>query len=105
MLSFLSQQIEGNTAGLQNLGAIIAGGMINLLFSFILFICMIVATHTCNSPWKENIDKHVSFGALIGAIQIGLGVVVFVYNSYAHENFIVNYQKIQTFMNVNDCLD
>jgi hypothetical protein len=55
------------------LGAIIAGGFINLMLSFILFICMIVAAHTCNrgttaDDWRENINKHLIFGALIGAI-------------------------------------
>jgi hypothetical protein len=110
-LTAVSDQIEGFTGGTKNLNAIIAGGLIILLLSVIVLLVMICPVLYCNPEnlekksfiWRKNINWYLSCGLVIGATQVGLGVMIVVSNSLADSNFNSANQKIQATTMVNGC--
>ena len=57
------------------------------------------------SQWRNHVNCYLAMGILMGLIQIGLGVLIFVYNDYANTFFGITDSKVQSMTYVNGCSD
>lgn len=106
MLSVVDDNIEKNAGGLTNLNAIVAGGFVALFIFLPLVIPMSICSSTLgNANPKTLVGCYAGLGGLLGAVWIGMGVMIIVYNMYADSFFAISEAKVKNMTYVNGCSD
>ena len=107
MISVVDDNIEKNAGGLTNLNAIVAGGFVALFIFLPLVIPMSICSCTLGNAnqGKKTVGCYAGLGGLLGAVWIGMGVMIIVYNMYADSFFAISEAKVKNLTYVNGCSD
>ena len=100
VLAVVSDNVERSAGGTTNLTAIVAGGFV-ALFIMVAMIAPMACNACCpiraSDPKSHAIIKLrfvVSLGGILGAVWMGMGVLIIVYNKYADNFFGISLAKI-----------
>ncbi len=99
MLSIVDDNIEKNAGGLTNLNAIVAGGFVALF----IFLPLVIPMSICQD--NKTVGCYAGLGGLLGAVWIGMGVMIIVYNMYADSFFAISEAKVKNMTYLNGCSD
>lgn len=98
MLAVVTDNVGRSAGGMENLNAIVAGGFVAIFISVALIIPMAVRACCSADASKDELTYSLkcygSLGGIMGAVWIGMGVLIVVYNKYADNFFGISKAKI-----------